>query len=315
MDAKTTQTDVIAVGNQKGGVGKTTTTVNLAAALGTLGKRCLVIDLDSNCGATRCLGITPDSYQGSYEVLLGAEDPLAVALETDPDEGIELPLNVKLIPANRDLERAERDLAQMHRMGNYRSCLREPIRQIRESGEFDFVFLDTAPNIQAPTAAAYWAADWFILTATAELLAIQGMNDAMSDIREMQAGSNPNLQLLGVLLSCVSMRTRLGAEVVGWVEKAFGNVGTFGDFQTRISRAIAVPEAQKVGKTIIQTEPAHKVAEEYRQLAKEVLKRIKERGTNVTAAEHGGDVDEVVVVGGITETKPTVSGEEVVSNG
>ena len=274
MDATPSKAQVVAIGNQKGGVGKTTTTVNLAAALGTLGKRTLIIDLDSNCGATRCLGVPPDSYQGAYEVLLGAEDPLAVALETDPDEGVELPTGVKLIPANRDLERAERDLAQKYRMGNYRSCLREPIRQIRESGEFDFVFLDTAPNIQAPTAAAYWAADWFILTATPELLAIQGMNDAMSDIREMQAGSNPRLQLLGVLLSCVSMRTRLGAEVVGWVESAFGSAGSFGDFKTRISRAVAVPEAQKVGKTIIQTDPAHKVAEEYRQLAREVLERV-----------------------------------------
>ncbi|MCC7389440.1 MAG: ParA family protein [Phycisphaerales bacterium] len=275
MDAKTPRTHVIAVGNQKGGVGKTTTTVNLAAALGTLGKRSLIIDLDSNCGATRCLGVPPDSYQGAYEVLLGVEDPIGVALETDPDEGIELPVGVQLIPANRDLERAERDLAQKYRMGNYRSCLRDPIRQLRASGKFDFVFLDTAPNIQAPTAAAYWAADWFILTATPELLAIQGMNDAMSDIREMQAGSNPALRLLGVLLSCVSMRTRLGAEVVGWVEQAFDKMGSYGDFSTRISRAVAVPEAQKLGKTIIQTEPAHKVAEEYRQLAREVIDRVE----------------------------------------
>ena len=100
---------------RKGGVGNTKTTVNLAAALGTLGLRSLVIDLDANCARHRCLGVPPASYQGAYEVLIGVEDPLAVALATDPDEGVELPQGVELIPASRDLERVDIDLAAKHR--------------------------------------------------------------------------------------------------------------------------------------------------------------------------------------------------------
>lgn len=267
-------TSVIAIGNQKGGVGKTTTTVNLAAALGTLGKRSLIIDLDANCGATRSLGVPPASYQGSYEVLLGDEDPVTAALDTDPEEGIELPHGVSLIPANRDLEMIDSELLKVHRLTDYRDCLRRPVAKLVATQQWDYIFLDTAPNINTPTAAAYRVAEWFILTATPERLAIEGLNDAMSDIDTVRTYNNPQLKLLGVVLSCVNKRTRLAAEIIGWVETTFRDAGRFGDFKNRISRSVAVPDAQQVGKTIFQTEPGHKVTEEYRLLAKEVLERL-----------------------------------------
>lgn len=270
------QVHVIAVGNQKGGVGKSTTAVNLAAALGSLGKRCLVVDLDANCGATRILGVPPQSYQGIFEVMVGDEGPLEVALDTDPDEGIELPQNVSLIPSNRDLERLDSKLNELpqYRHGDPKNCLRRVMEQIVEAGRWDYVFLDTAPNVMTPTSAAYRVAEWFILTATPERLAIEGLNDALEDIKIVREEWNPKLKLLGVVLSCVNRRTRLASELIRWVEETFRAAGQFGDFKTRISRAVAVAQAQNEGKTIIQTDPAHKVTEEYRQLAREVMERV-----------------------------------------
>lgn len=281
-------THVIAVGNQKGGVGKTTTTVNLAAALGVLGKRSLVIDLDANCGATRCLGVPPDSYQGSFEVLCGDEDFLTLALHTDEEEGVFLPDGVHLVPANRELERVDAELSQKARFTDYRDCLRAPLEAVTRSGKYDFVFLDTAPNIMAPTVAAYRAAEWFLLTATPERLAIEGLNDALSDVKEVRVASNPDLELLGVLLSCVNKRTRLATELIQWVDDTFAPLGNYGGFKTRIDRTVAVPEAQKYGKTILETEPNHKVAKQYMSLAEEVIDRVERRGFQRDEAGEGG---------------------------
>jgi len=263
------QTKVIAIGNQKGGVAKSTTATHLAAAFAELGRKSLIWDLDGNSGTTQSF-LIPPTFLGSYEVMIGEERPEDVILSNDPEVGISLPVGVDVIIARRNIENLDETLRSHNRFADGRDSLLTPLQQLE--GKYDYVFLDTAPNTNPPTMAAYKAAKWFILTATPDPLAIQGLNEAMEDIKAVREHGNANLRLLGVVLSCVDRRTRLAMQLTSFVKESFpANSGTF---ETEISRAVAIPEAQGVGKTIFQTEPSHKVAEEYRKLAREVEARI-----------------------------------------
>lgn len=292
------KTHVIAVGNQKGGVGKTTNTVNLAAALAELGRKCLIWDLDMNHGATRHFGVSPDAFLGSFEVLTGAEAPAGVILTAEDmkeEEGVELPPNIHLIPANRKLEKIDQALATVSKFIVAQDVLIEPLRSVM--GKYDYIFLDTAPNATTPTVAAYKAAEWFILSAMPDPFAIAGLNDALTDIQAAQKHGNSNLKLLGVVISGVDNRTRLATTIVEYVDKAFSPDGKkSAKFDAMISRSTVVPESQKVGRTLMQSAPAHKVTDQYRALAREVEARIAElTGARPTAAvppvgEQGGSV-------------------------
>ena len=172
---------VIAVGNQKGGVGKSTLTVHLAAGLGEMGRHSLIWDLDMNRGASVQLGIPKEMpVLGSYEVLLGEEDPVEVVISTGDVEGLELPPNVSLIAARRNLENIDMVLNAKHVFGNPKDVLRPLVDQL--CGDYDYIFLDTAPNLTIPTVAAYKAADYFLLSAIPEPLAIEGLSAALEDL-------------------------------------------------------------------------------------------------------------------------------------
>ena len=151
MVVRTRRATVIAVGNQKGGVGKTSNTLHLAAALGELGKRSLVIDLDANCGATRGLGVGGD-WLGTFEVLLGDQIPEDVIVRTDPVEGIEMPENVELLPSRRNLEQFEMECRRRNKFADPTKTLAGPLDRLRPM--YDYIFLDTAPNASAPTLSA-----------------------------------------------------------------------------------------------------------------------------------------------------------------
>src|SRR5579884_3295889 len=140
------RTRVVAVGNQKGGVGKTSNCVNLAAALGEMGRQCLIVDLDMNAGSTKQFKIPARSFEGTFEVLLGEEGPLDVVVTNeDLEEGAgELPAGVHLIPARRELEQIDTALAAKNKFAVPQDVLLEPVRLLR--GHYDYVFLDTAPN-------------------------------------------------------------------------------------------------------------------------------------------------------------------------
>jgi chromosome partitioning protein len=277
----TRKTSVIAIGNQKGGVGKTTNTVQIATALCELGRKCLIWDLDMNHGATLHFGIPSESFLGTYEILMGDENPEDMIL-TNEDDGIDLPNNLHLIPARRNLENIDEALAARDKFLNKPDVLIEPIKRLR--GKYDYIFLDTAPNATTPTIAAYKSADWFILSALPETFAIAGLNDALADIDKARRRGNRELRLLGVVVSCTDKRTTLSSQLSDYVEKIFQPDGQkSAKFSTTISRAVVIPKAQKVGKTIFQTNSTHKVTDEYRSLAREIEERLTVENPSVLA--------------------------------
>ena len=265
------QTQIVAIGNQKGGVGKTSNTVQIATALGEMGRQCLIFDLDMNQGTTRHLGVPSESFLGTFEILTGEEEPQDVII-TAEDE-VELPKNVHLISARRNLEKIDQALAAKNKFVVTQDGLLEPLRSL--TGLYDYIFLDTAPNATTPTIAAYKSAEWFILSATPDPFAIAGLNDALTDIQGAQRYGNPTLRLLGVILCGVDSRTTLTASLTEYVEQLFADGNKSAKFETTISRSTVIPQAQKLGKTIFQTAPHHKVTEQYRKLAREIEARIK----------------------------------------
>lgn len=267
------RTRVIAVGNQKGGVGKTTNTVHIARALVERGLQVLIIDLDMNQGATRHFGVIPEAFMGSYEMLVGDEESRNLVLSHE-DVDVELPTGLDLIPAARKLEGIDQALASKSKFLTPRDVLRTPLEALR--GHYDYIFLDTAPNATSPTIAAYLSADYFILSAMPDPFAIAGLNDALTDIHDAQRRGNPGLLLLGVVLSGVDKRTSLANSLTEFVDQAFVVKGSNESlkFRTTIGRSTVIPQTQKVGKTLFETHSTHKLTDEYRQLAGEILDRL-----------------------------------------
>lgn len=182
---------IIAVGNHKGGVGKTTVTVNLAAALGEQGHRVLLIDLDPSGGATHHLGVDPYAYQGATELMDGSADPSQLVITDD------MPDNVSLIAARPEL-------SDVPGQGGR---LRESLASVLSA--YDFILLDTPPNPKSPcTYTAYASADWFLFVTTPQALSIRGLGEALRDVGVMRRGPNPDLEVLGVIFNAVDTRSR-----------------------------------------------------------------------------------------------------------
>lgn len=301
-------TQVVAVGNQKGGVCKSTLTVNLAASLGAMGRRCLVIDLDANCGATRSLGV-PTTWMGTFEALLGTEEADQLVLRTDVEEGIALPPNVELLPANRKLEELDRVFRE-RRENKFRDPTDALVRSSAGTaaplelfrGQYDYIFLDTAPNAASPTIAAYKSADWFLLSMTPDKLAYEALVDALTDILAVRDSGNPNLCLLGVVLSQIDRRTTLAERYIARIRKEFGKADQQGAFETTISRSVVVSKANEAGEALRVFDPKHKVTVQYDELAKEVESRIH------SIVDSGGEE-------GVVELTPTEPPSPVKSPG
>lgn len=276
---------VIAVGNQKGGVGKTTNTVHVAAALGEKGHRCLIIDLDPGAGATKHLGVKPDSFAGTFELISTDDSPTDLAVIDGMPKGVEL------IPARTELSEIDKHLSKFL---DRTHVLDRGLELAKE--DYDFILLDTPPFAGATTTvAAYSTADWFLLSAFPHILSIHGLNEALNDIADARSRRNPKLEIIGLVFSSVDRRTRAKVEVEELIRKHFPDRA----FSTYISQAVALNQAAEKGKTLfdIKRLRKHPVADQYRTIAAEVYERVTNRdaflaGTLRHTAEPAAVVEE-----------------------
>ena len=270
---QTPHTHVIAVGSQKGGVAKTTNCVHIAAALAERGRKCLIWDLDMNHGATLHLGVPSHAFLGAFEVLTGKEAPQDVII-TSRDSGVDLPDNVDLIAGGRHLEQIDHAYHDQNTSRVPQDMLIKPLTAL--NGTYDYILLDTAPNLTLPTLAAYKAAAWFILSATPEPFAIAGLGNALRDIHMARTSGHSRVRLLGVVISCFDARMKVARSFLEFIEENLTlQDGTRLSFATTITRSTVVAQAQQVGKTLFQTHPQHQVTQQYRALAQEIEARLQ----------------------------------------
>ena len=254
---------IIAIANQKGGVGKTTTTVNLAAALGVLEHKVLLIDADPQANATSGLGIDVDNVEkGTYQLLehsIAVKD--AIVTTNSP--------NVDVIPSHIDLVAIELELVDKE---DRESMLKKALADIKD--DYDFIIIDCAPSLGLITLNALTAADSVIIPIQCEYYALEGLGKLLNTIKSVQKVHNAELDIEGLLLTMYDSRLRLSNQVVAEVKKHFHNMV----FKTIIQRNIRLGEAPSFGESIIAYDATSKGAINYINLAHEILKNNKKNG-------------------------------------
>jgi len=248
---------VYAIANQKGGVGKTTTAVNLAACVAEAGYDALLIDVDPQCNATVGLGVRKDLDPTIYEVLIGSARLEDAVVSTDVE-------HLALVPAGPDLAGATVELPQI--VGS-ETRLREALASIRD--EYSFVFLDCPPSLGPLTINALVAADRVIVPVQSEYFALEGLAGLLDTLRLVQRELNPTLTIGGMLLTMHDGRTRLAQDVEREIREHFPEHV----FDTVIPRNVRVGEAPSFGKPVIHHDPHCPGADAYFELAKEVAAR------------------------------------------
>lgn len=254
------KTFVAAVANQKGGVGKTTTVVNLAAALSRMHRTVLVIDLDPQANATTGLGQQPQAGVSLYPCLIG-QAQIADMIQPTPYE------NLNIIPSEVDLSGSEIDLAQRP---DRLAVVRNVLQAIRDANVFDYILLDCPPSLGILMTATLAAADGIVVPMQAEYYALEGLSTMQNLITRLkEGGANPALELNGILMTMVDLRTRLSTDVVEEVKRHFGAKV----FETMIPRNVRTSEAPSFGQPVVFYDPSCRGAEAYRAFAKEFARR------------------------------------------
>lgn len=247
---------IISVANQKGGVGKTTTTVNLGACLAYYGKKVLLIDMDAQGNATSGIGIRKsDVIKDIYDVLVN-EEPIENVIHQTSRE------NLDIAPATIQLSGAEIEMTPMMAR---ESRLKNALKDVRN--EYDFILIDCPPSLGHLTINAFTVSDSILIPVQCEYYALEGLSQLLNTIRLVQKHFNPDLRIEGVLLTMYDARTNLGSEVVEEVRKYFRERV----YDTIIPRNVRLSEAPSHGLSIIDYDIRSKGAEVYLALAKEVL--------------------------------------------
>jgi chromosome partitioning protein len=267
---------ILAVANQKGGVGKTTTAINLAAAFAERGLRTLVVDLDPQGNATTGLGVDKAAHRMTSYDLLMDDVPLEEVIVGTPSAGI------WLSPATTDLSSTDMELVASEKRS---FLLHDALRQTAIDGfSFDYILIDCPPSLSLLTVNALVAAHAVLIPLQAEFFALEGLSQLMLTIREVRQSANPGLRIEGVAITMSDMRNRLAQQVEADVRKTLGEMV----FRAVVPRNVRVSEAPSHAVPVLTYDPQSRGSLAYRALAEEILSRDRRRIMPQPAGQRGG---------------------------